>query len=100
MNDRARQFMPFAALKGYMDLIAEKERVKVPKRELAEDEAQELSDKISQIKKGMIITAVHYSDGEYISTEGMVSAVDFTFRTVTIVKTKIEFDNIVSLTLG
>ncbi len=91
--------MPFAALKGYMELIAEKEHIKVSKRELSEDEAQELSDKISRIKKGMMITAIHYSDGEYISTEGMVSDVDFTFRTVTIVKTKINFEDIANLIL-
>ena len=38
--DRAQQFMPFAALKGYYDLIRERERVAEPKRELT-DEARE-----------------------------------------------------------
>ena len=46
MSDRAGQFMPFAALKGFYDLIKEKERVIVPKHEIAEDKAEELSDKM------------------------------------------------------
>ena len=41
--DRARQFMPFASLRGYYDFIREQERVKEPRRELSEDDAQELS---------------------------------------------------------
>ena len=40
--DRARQFMPFASLRGYYDFIREQERVKEPRRELSEDDAQEL----------------------------------------------------------
>lgn len=42
--DRARQFKPFAALKGYYDLLAERERVPEPCRVLTEEERRELSD--------------------------------------------------------
>ena len=35
--------MPFASLRGYYDFIREQERVKEPRRELSEDDAQELS---------------------------------------------------------
>ena len=41
--DRARQFMPFASLRGYYDFIREQEREKEPRRELSEDGAQEQS---------------------------------------------------------
>ena len=49
--DRAQQFMPFAALKGYYDLIRERERVAEPKRELTDEQALELSRKLSQLKR-------------------------------------------------
>lgn len=42
--DRARQFKPFAALKGYYDLLAERERVPEPRRVLTEEERRELPD--------------------------------------------------------
>ena len=37
--DRARQFMPFMALKGYFELCREQERCPAPRRELTEEEA-------------------------------------------------------------
>ena len=39
-RQRAAQFMPFAALKGYYDLIRERERVAEPKREQAACDAE------------------------------------------------------------
>ena len=41
--NRAAQFMPFAALRGYYDLLRTKERVPEPRHELTEEEARELS---------------------------------------------------------
>ena len=49
--DRAQQFMPFAALKGYYDLIRERERVVEPKRELTDEQALELSRKLDVYKR-------------------------------------------------
>lgn len=94
MSDRAKQFMPFAALKGYYDLIYEREKVSVPKKELSEDDAAALSQKLGQIQKGDILKVTYYRDGEYIKQHGIVAQVDFTFRRLTIVKTVIEFDDI------
>ena len=39
--DRAKQFLPFAALKGLPEALAKKERVAVPKIVLSEDMAGE-----------------------------------------------------------
>lgn len=36
-EDRAKQFMPFAALKGYEEALRAKEKIVVPKVELSED---------------------------------------------------------------
>ncbi len=94
MSDRAGQFMPFAALKGFYDLIKEKERVIVPKHEIAEDKAEELSDKMKSVEIGMMIKVVYYSDGEYVSAEGIVTKIDLVFRKLTVVKTEINLDDI------
>lgn len=94
VSDRAGQFMPFAALKGFYDLIREKERVVVPKHEIAEDKAQELSEKMKLVQKGMMTKVVYYSNGEYVSAEGMVSKIDLVSRKLTIVKTEIDLDDI------
>lgn len=94
MSDRAGQFMPFAALKGFYDLIREKERVIVPKHEIAEDKAEELSEKMKLVERGMMIRVVYYSNGEYVSMEGIVTKIDLVFRKLTVVKTEIDLDDI------
>lgn len=94
VSDRAGQFMPFSALKGFYDLIKEKERVIVPKHEIAEDKAEELSKKMKLLERGMMVKVVHYSDGEYVSTEGIVTKIDLIFRKLIVVKTEIILDDI------
>lgn len=96
-QDRARQFMPFASLKGYFDKIREQERVKEPKRELSDSEAECLSYKLNQLKKGQMIKVTYYNKEAYENIEGLISYVDFTFRTLTIVKTEISFDDILDI---
>ena len=66
MSDRARQFLPFDALKGFKEAIKERQKIKVDKIELSEEMASELSYKLSQVKKGMIIKVIHYDSEEYI----------------------------------
>ena len=63
--DRARQFMPFAALTGYYEIIKERERVAVPRRELSEEELQNKTDKLAG--KSIVIsgTFAHHSRDEY-----------------------------------
>lgn len=94
MSDRARQFMPFSALKGFGELVREKERIVVAKKELSVDDAEELSRKISSLEKGTMAKITHFCRGEYLVTEGILTGIDFTFRNLTIVKTRISFDDI------
>lgn len=93
-SDRAQQFMPFAALKGYYDLIRERERVAEPRRELTEEEALELSRKLSGVERRAMATVVHYDGEAYVTTRGLVSDIDEAARTLTIVRTRIAFDDI------
>ena len=94
MVDRAKQFAPFAALRGYYELIRERERVIVEKIEFHEDMTEIISRKLGQLTRGMMVEIIHYADGEYVSTKGIVSEFDTVGRSLTIVKTKILFDDI------
>lgn len=95
--NRARQFMPFAALKGYYDLVDQKERLVEPRRDMSEEDALQLSCELAQIRKGSLVRVVHYDQNAYVSTEGMVSQIDETFHTLTVVKKTIQFEDILSL---
>ena len=96
-EERAKQFMPFAALKGYPEALRKKEKITVPKVELSEDAAQELDRKLRQVCKNDIITVVYFSEGEYLKQTGMVSRMDVTARVLKVVNTKIRFDDILEI---
>ena len=91
---RAKQFMPFASLRGYYDYIREQERVKEPRRELSEDDAAELSGVLSRAERGAMMRIRFYDADHYETAEGIVTELDDVFRTLRIVRRKISFDDI------
>ena len=94
LQNRAKIFSPFAALRGYDEqLAAEKQRTeRVPKRILTEEEMSALSDRLMQVTKGMTITVRYFKEdtahpevpavGNYITLTGKVDRIDPVFRTL------------------
>ncbi len=97
-EDRAKQFMPFAALKGYPDALRKKEKIVVPRMELSEEYKESLDRKLRQVRKNDIITVVYFCQNEYLEQTGMVARIDETARVLRIVNTKICFDDIFDIT--
>ncbi len=97
-SERARQFAPFAALRGFEDMIREVERtVKEPKRELTEERAAALSRTVSALKKGDMVRVKYYENEGYTVKEGAVSGIDPALKKLTVVKTRISFEDIYEL---
>lgn len=94
MSNRAKQFMPFAALRGYYEEIRKQEFVFAEKRELTEEEAIELDKKVLQIKKGDMVSVTYYREGKYQKETGLISQIDLTLKSLTIVKNRIKFSDI------
>lgn len=97
VEQRAKQFMPFAALRGLPEALAAKEKVIVPRVELSEEMAAELDRKMHMLKKGEIATVVYFSKDEYLKMTGMVARIDETARVLQIVNTVISFDDILDV---
>lgn len=97
MDNRAKQFVPFAAVKGYEEALRAKEKIVVEKIELSEEKKEELDFKLHQIKKNDIITVVYFYKDEYIQLEGMVSRLDTDAKILKVVNTKIPFEDIYDL---
>lgn len=93
-EDRAKQFMPFAALKGYENALREKEKIVVPKIELSEDMKEELDVTLKEVQLKDIVTVVYYDTDEYIKITGMVSKIDTSAGYIKIVNTKINFNDV------
>lgn len=94
VSDRAKQFMPFSALKGLDEALRTKEKIVVPKVGLSPEMAEELDYKMHLIEKGKVTTIIYFSSGEYVKVTGLVARIDQTSRVIQIVNTKIRFDDI------
>lgn len=97
--DRAKQFVPFAALKGLPEALSAKERITVDKIELSPEMAEELDRRMHLLQKGNIATVVYFHKDEYIKITGMVTRIDTTCRLLQIVNTKIHFADIYEVTV-
>ena len=98
-RDRAKQFMPFAALKGYEEALRRKEKITVPKAELSEERGEELDRTLRQVRKNDMVTVIYFCDGEYLKVTGMVSRIDGTARLLKIVDTKIPFEDLYEVSI-
>jgi len=97
-TERAKQFLPFAALKGLPEALAAKERITVPKAELSSEMAEELDRKMHLLRCGCIVTVIYFQQDEYLKITGMIARIDVTCRLLQIVTTKISFDDIAEMT--
>ena len=93
---RAKQFMPFDALRGLKEAIAAKERVIEPRRYPSEDAIAEINEKLLGLHKGQIVTVVYYGIYEqiYLQLTGPVTKVDPYWHHLQVGNTTIEFPEI------
>lgn len=98
-SDRAKQFMPFDAVKGLQEALREKERIIVPKVELAEDYREELDRITRMLKVTDMVTVIYFHDSEYVQITGLVSMINENAGYLQIVNTKIDFKDIFKIIL-
>lgn len=94
---RAHIFSSFDALKGFREMLQEKERVIVPKRILSEDDLEILNRKIHEITPGMILTVIYFDNGDYVQFTGRVAKVKLDEYYIQIVKKRIGVKSIVDI---
>lgn len=93
-EERAKQFMPFAALKGYPEALWRKEKIVVSRMELSDEYKEMLDWKLRQVQKNDMITVTYFCKNEYLKQTGMVSRIDETARILQVVNSKIPFEDI------
>lgn len=96
-EERAKQFMPFAALKGYEEELRKQEKILVKKRDLSEDDLEELNIKIKEVNVLQVVSIEYFYNGEYLKITGMVTKIDYANKYIKIVKTLIPFSDITSI---
>lgn len=118
LQDRAKIFAPFAALRGHSDRLFEEtgKLLRTARAVLSEEEAAILSGKLQQIKKGIKVTVLYFEPdassegtGYYISLTGTVSELDTISRLIRIntgernekgeIQQTIHFDDLMDISL-
>ena len=105
---RAKIFSPFAALEGYEDKIDDKSKIRINKKELTDDQKNELNDNIIYLssidykEKEIIILYYTFNDNELFinNKKSKIKRIDLTLRNIILKdKEKIDFDNIIKINI-
>ncbi len=76
-ENRAKQFAPFAALKGYEEelYIRERELTYEARREISEDVARVIYERLNTLQSGVRVEVTHYLGCRYIETKGNITQI-------------------------
>ena len=95
-EERAKQFMPFDALKGLQEelRIREERRTRVTKKTISEEQIERISAVLAKIRQGSQIEITFYDRGHYLTIEGYASEIDIIYAYIKIGSSKVFFDDI------
>ena len=96
---RAKQFMPFAALKGFEVLLAAVARPKEARVELSEDQIDELNKVLQTIHCGEWVRIVYYNKQRYTELIGAVDMISAQMQIISVQGIDIPFRYIKELNL-
>lgn len=95
---RAKQFLPFDALKGFQEALRKKEIEYIPKKELSEDVKEELGEILSSLDVGENIRVGYYNISKYDYISGKVKKIDKIKSKIIFQNTlEVKFDNIIEI---
>lgn len=105
IENRAKIFIPFAALTGYNESILEEGRLVGTKKELEKDKIEEINSILSNVNKDTIYKITYFKQdkykdgGEYIDVITKINRIDFVYRKIIIEsKEMIQIENIYNIT--
>ena len=97
IKERAKQFAPFAAIKGLEKALREKEKIYDAKIELSDEYSDTLNDMILQLHKGTKAIITHYKEEQYKKSYGQVKKIDKENKTLRIDDLTINFKDIINI---
>lgn len=74
--DRARQFLPFDALKGLNEALRSKEIEYEDRKDLSEEEEEKISNILLSLESGNNIRVKYYYKRQYILLKGIIKKID------------------------
>lgn len=98
-QDRAKQFMPFDALKGLQEELRKKEIEYEQKKEISEWVLEKLEDELRKINLGEKVQVKYYKDGKYITIVGIVKKINYVEKEIEINEEIINVNDVINLTI-
>lgn len=95
--DRAKQFMPFAALKGFEEALAKIEKPVCDRILLGEDAQAELDAALRALRVGDEVYVTFYQDTDYISAAGRFTGIDGIKRLLFLSGLSIPIEDIIAI---
>ncbi len=95
---RAKQFMPFAALKGFQELLEETAQYKESRKELSEEQLEVLDRQCKDLVIGNLVSVVYHNGRAYDTVQGRLQRVDAVYRTMTVGEVTVPMSHIVRVT--
>ncbi len=74
-RERAKQFVPFAAVRGLEDALRERERITDMRVEIQQDAAEEMDGVLRALVPKDRVQVTYYADGRYVTKTGCICAV-------------------------
>ena len=90
---RAKQFLPFDALKGLQEALREKEQEQEEKIELSEESLLELNNSFNKIEIGSKVKIKFYKNNRYVEISGIITNIDY-------IKKKIQIENFQNINIS
>ena len=95
--ERARQFLPFDALKGFRESLEKTELLFESKKILSDDSEEELNKVFLSLDVGNRVLVKYYYGFEYIETYGIIKKIDSIYKNLYLSNSKISFDDIIEI---
>ena len=96
---RAKQFMPFAALKGFEALLSAVARPKESRVELSEDQIEEVNKALQLLRCGDWVRVVYYDKHKYTEIIGPVDVINKRLQILVVQGVEISFRDIKAINL-
>lgn len=95
-EERAKQFMPFDAMKGLSEALRDREErhLRVEKREITDEAADNISCILSRLERGMRAEIEYHHAFHDLRAEGMITDISYAYKFLKLDDCKIYFDEI------
>ena len=100
-EQRAKQFMPFDAMKGLQEALRDREErhSRVERHGISEEEQEALSNVLNRLSKGDKIRISYYCRFHDVEKSGTVTAINYAYRFLKVDEEKIVFDDVYGIAM-